>query len=431
MGGGSLFHTKASMIALADCNNFYVSCERVFNPQICNKPVVVLSNNDGCVIARSNEAKALGIQMGAPAFKHKHIFDKYGVQVFSTNFALYGDFSSRVMSILAESVPRIEIYSIDEAFMDYSGLPEPVEYAKNIRRRIKQWTGLPVSIGIAETKTLAKVANGIAKKEKKIGVFHLNCPYDIQGYLKKLPVSKLWGVGRRYARKLELYGIRTAYELTQRSDSWIQKHMSIIGLKMVKELRGIPCFELETTWQRKKSICTARTFGEEVHHFSQLSQALSTYAAMCGAKLRKQGSCAGIITIFILTNPFKHQCRVNYKGIRTIHLETPTNDSLEIVSASITALRSIYRSDCIYKKAGVIVSGIVPRSQVQLSFFDDIIDIEKRHRLMLAVDTVNESFGRMKIHLAINGFERKWKLKQERLSPCYTTRMDELIRVST
>ena len=186
------------MIALADCNNFYVSCERVFNPKICNKPVVVLSNNDGCVIARSNESKALGIQMGAPAFKHTHIFDRYGVQVFSTNFALYGDFSSRVMSILTESVPRIEIYSIDEAFMDYSGLSEPVEYAKNIRRRIKQWTGIPVSIGISTTKTLAKVANRIAKKEKKSGVFYLNCPSDIQECLKKLPVSKLWGVGRGY-----------------------------------------------------------------------------------------------------------------------------------------------------------------------------------------------------------------------------------------
>lgn len=417
------------MIALADCNNFYASCERVFNPVVRNKPVVVLSNNDGCVIARSNEAKTLGIQMGAPAFKHRHIFEKHSVQIFSTNFALYGDFSSRVMSILAESVPQIEIYSIDEAFMDYSGLPEPVEYAENVRCRVKQWTGIPVSIGIAETKTLAKVANRIAKKEKKIGVVHLNCPYDIQDCLKKLPVSKLWGVGRRYAHKLELYGIRTAHELTQRSDGWIQKHMSIIGLKMVKELRGIPCFELESAWKRKKSICTSRTFGEEVHDFSQLSQALSTYAAMCGAKLRKQGSCAGIITIFILTNPFKHQCRVNYKGIRTIHLETPTNDSLEIVSISIAALRSIYRSDCIYKKAGVIVSKIVPQSQVQLSFFDNIGNIEKRQHLMQAVDIVNDRYGRMKVRFAINGFERKWKLKQERLSPCYTTRISELIRV--
>ena len=417
------------MIALADCNNFYASCERVFNPMIRNKPVVVLSNNDGCVIARSNEAKVLGIQMGAPAFKNRHIFKKYGVYIFSTNFALYGDFSSRVMSVLAEAVPQIEIYSIDEAFMDYSGLPEPMEHALGLRNKVMQWTGIPTSIGIAETKTLAKVANRIAKKEVQSGVFWLHCPDMIRDYLKRLPVSKLWGIGRRYAEKLELYSIQTAYELTQRSDSWIQQHMSIVGLKMVQELRGIPCFELETAWQRKKSICTSRTFGEEVRHFSQLAQALSTYAAMCGAKLRKQGSCAGMVTIFIHTNPFKHQFRVNYKGVRTIHLKTPSNDSLEIVSATIAGLRSIYRDDCIYKKAGVIVSGIVPQSQVQLSFFDDIIDIEKRHRLMQAMDTVNDSYGRMKVRFAINGFERKWKLKQERLSPCYTTRMSELLRV--
>ncbi len=417
------------MIALVDCNNFYVSCERVFNSLIRNKPVVVLSNNDGCIIARSNEAKDLGIQMGAPAFKCKHIFDKYGVQVFSTNFALYGDFSNRVVSVLAEAAPQIEIYSIDEAFLDYSGLLEPMEHARDIRNKVMQYTGIPVSIGISRTKTLAKVANRIAKKEVKSGVFYLQCQDDIHDCLKKLPVSKLWGVGRRYAQKLELYGVRTAYELTQRSDSWIQRHISIAGLKMVKELRGIPCFEIETAWQRKQSICTSRTFGEEVHQFDQLAQAISTYAAMCGVKLRKQGSCAKVVTIFILTNPFKHQCQINYKGTRKIQLEIPTNDSLKIISVSIAALRSIYRSDCIYKKAGVIVSDIVPQSQVQLSFFDDIADLEKRYRLMLAVDTVNESYGRMKVRLAVNGFERKWKLKQERLSPCYTTRMNELMQV--
>ena len=418
------------MIALVDCNNFYVSCERVFNPLIRNKPVVVLSNNDGCVIARSNEAKSLGIKMGTPAFKSRHLFEKHNVTIFSTNFALYGDFSNRIMSVLAEAIPRIEIYSIDEAFLDYSGLPEPMEHARDIRNKVMQYTGIPVSIGIARTKTLAKVANRIAKKEVKSGVFHLHCQNDIQDCLKKLPVSKLWGVGRRYAQKLELYGIQTAYELTQKSEKWIQKHMSVVGLKMMKELRSIPCFELETTWQRKQSICTSRTFGEEVHQFDQLAQAISTYAAMCGAKLRKQGSCAGIITIFILTNPFKHQYQVNYKGIRKIQLETPTNDSLQIVSVSIAALRSIYRSDCIYKKAGVIVSGIVPQYQAQLSFFDDIVDIEKRQHIMRAMDTVNDSYGRMKVRFAVNGFERKWKLKQERQSPCYTTRMDELIRVN-
>ena len=418
------------MIALADCNNFYVSCERVFNPLIRNKPVVVLSSNDGCVIARSNEAKVLGINMGAPVFKNRHIFEKNGVYIYSTNFALYGDYSSRVMSVLSGAFPRIEVYSIDEAFLDYSGFPEHIEHARDMRNKVMQYTGIPISIGIAETKTLAKVANRIAKEELSSGVFYLHCPNMIRSYLKRLSVYKLWGVGRRYAETLELHGIRTAYELTQRSDRWIQSNMSILGLKMVKELRGIPCFELATVWQRKKSICTSRTFGKEVYHFNQLAQAVSTYAAMCGAKLRRQGSCAKVVTIFIRTNPFKHQYRVNYKGVQSIRLETPANDSIEIISAAMIGLRSIYRSDCIYKKAGVIVSGIVPQSQIQLSFFDNIGDIEKRHRLMQAVDTINDSYGNMKIRLAINGFDRKWKLGQGHLSPCYTTRIDELIRVN-
>ncbi len=417
------------MIALADCNNFYVSCERVFNPLIRNKPVVVLSNNDGCVIARSNEAKALGINMGDPAFKNRHIFAKNGVYIYSTNFALYDDISRRVMSVLKEAYPRIEIYSIDEAFLDYSGFPEYIEHARDIRNKVIQYTGIPVSIGIAETKTLAKVANRIAKKKLSSGVFYLHCPDMIRGYLKRLPVSKLWGVGRQYTEVLELHGIRTAYDLTQRSDRWIQSNISILGLKMVKELRGIPCFGLETSWKRKKSICTSRTFGKEVYHFNQLAQAMSTYAAMCGAKLRRQGSCAKVITIFILTNPFKRQYCANYKGVQRISMETPTNDSIKIVSAALIGLRSIYRTDCIYKKAGVIVSGIVPQSKIQLSLFDNIGTIEKRHRLMQAVDIINDRYGNMKIRQAINGFERKWKLRQKRLSPSYSTCIDELLRV--
>jgi DNA polymerase V len=294
-----------------------------------------------------------------------------------------------------------------------------------------QYTGIPVSIGIAATKTLAKVANRFAKKRISPSILHLHCQDDIKDCLKKLPVSKLWGIGWRYANKLDLYGIRTAYGLTQRSDAWIQKNLSVAGLKMVKELRGIPCLALETTCQRKMSICTSRTFGKEIHHFNALAKAVSTYAAMCGKKLRKQGSCAGKVTIFILTNPFKHKYHTNYTGLRTIRFDTPTNDSMEIVSIAMAGLRSIYRGDCVYKKAGVIVSGIMPQSQVQLRFFDNIKDMDKRHRLMQAVDAVNSSCGRMKIRLAINGFEQKLNLKQVYLSPAYTTQMAELLRVST
>ena len=417
------------MIALADCNNFYASSERVFNPIIRQKPVVVLSNNDGCVIARSNEAKALGIQMGAPAFKNRHIFDKHGVYVFSTNFALYGDLSQRVMSILSHEVPQIEIYSIDEAFLDCNGIQNVVSFGEAIREKVMQYTGIPISIGIAPTKTLSKVANHIAKHKTISGVFILEDTAKIKDILKNFPLQKLWGIDRQYAKNLSFYGIRTAYDLTIRSDKWIQHQMSIVGLKMVKELRAIPCFNLELGTQTKKSICTSRTFSEEVGNIGQLAQALSTYASMCASKLRKQKSCAKTMTVFILTNPFKQEYRVNYSGVRKIHFETPTNDSLEIVTKAIEGLRGMYRNDCIYKRAGLIMSDIIPQSKVQLTFFDNIDDMEKRNHLMKAVDDINEEYGRMKIRLCVNGFARKWKLRQERLSPCYTTRMTDLLQV--
>ncbi len=417
------------MIALADCNNFYASCERVFRPKLNGKPVVVLSNNDGCVIARSNEAKALGIKMGEPAFKSRDIFKRNGIHVFSTNFALYGDFSNRVMSILSDSVPSIEIYSIDEAFMNFRGIPKKEEFGIELREKVLQWTGIPISIGIAPTKTLSKVANSIAKKQRKNGVCVLMDENETLEYLKLFPVANLWGVGRQFSQMLQNNSIQNAYELTQKSDHWLQKHMSIVGLKMVKELRGEPCFDMVNGWRRKKSILTSRTFGHEIDNFKGLAQALSTYASMCAAKLRKEGSCAKTIHIMIFTNPFKQNHRMNYKGSKTIILDTPTNDGLEIVSRCINALRSIYRRDCIYKRAGVIVSDIVPQSQVQLTFFHKHANIEKRQNLMTAVDKLNDGYGRMKVRFAINGFEKKWHLRQEKLSPCYTTRISDLLKV--
>jgi DNA polymerase V len=417
------------MIALADCNNFYASCERVFRPKLNGKPVVVLSNNDGCVIARSNEAKALGIKMGEPAFKSRDIFKRNGIHVFSTNFALYGDFSNRVMSILSDSVPSIEIYSIDEAFMNFRGIPKKEEFGIELREKVLQWTGIPISIGIAPTKTLSKVANSIAKKQRKNGVCVLMDKNETLEYLKLFPVENLWGVGRRFSQMLQNNSIQNAYELTQKSDHWLQKHMSIVGLKMVKELRGEPCFDMVNGWRRKKSILTSRTFGHEIDNFKGLAQALSTYANMCAAKLRKEGSCAKTIHIMISTNPFKQHYRMNYKGSKTIILDTPTNDGLEIVSRCIDALRSIYKRDCIYKRAGVIVSDIVPQSQLQLTFFHQHADIEKRQKLMTAVDKLNDGYGHMKVRFAINGFEKKWHLRQEKLSPCYTTRISDLLRI--
>jgi len=276
---------------------------------------------------------------------------------------------------------------------------------------------------------LSKVANSIAKKQRKNGVCVLMYENETLEYLKLFPVANLWGVGRRFSQMLENNSIQNAYELTQKSDHWLQKHMSIVGLKMVKELRGEPCFDMVNGWRRKKSILTSRTFGHEIDNFKELAQALSTYASMCAAKLRKEGSCAKTIHIMIFTNPFKQNYRMNYKGSKTIILDTPTNDGLEIVSRCIDALRSIYRRDCIYKRAGVIVSDIVPQSQVQLTFFHQHIDIEKRQKLMMAVDKLNDGYGRMKVRFAINGFEKKWPLRQEKLSPCYTTRISDLLRI--
>ena len=418
------------MIALVDCNNFYASCERVFNPLIHNKPIVVLSNNDGCVIARSNQAKNIGIKMGVPAFKYQHVFDKFNVQIFSTNFALYGDFSNRIMSILASIVPRIEIYLIDEAFIDYSGFKNPIEHACILRNRIKKWTGITVSIGIGRTKTLAKVANAVAKKEVSSGVYHLSCSYDIHKRFKNFPVYKLWGIGKNYANQLKLYNINTAYDLINCTDRWVHKTLSVSVLNIVKELRGISCFELETNWKRKQSIRTSRTFGKEITSFAKLAEVLSTYATMCAYKLREQNSCANTIIVFIRTNSYSNKT-VYYEGIKNIKLDTATNDSMKIVSCVILALRSIYRKDCIYKKAGVIVSDIIPQSSIQLSFFDNINDVKKRSNLMNAMDKINKNYGKMKVRLAINGYNQKLILKQERLSPCYTTQISELIQIQT
>jgi len=417
------------MIALADCNNFYASCERVFRPKLNGKPVIVLSNNDGCVIARSNEAKALGIKMGEPAFKNRDILNRNDIHVFSTNFSLYGDFSNRVMSILSDNVPSIEIYSIDEAFINFRGIPNKKKFALELRAKILQWTGIPISIGIAPTKTLSKVANTIAKKQRKDGVFTLTDKYKTLEYLKSFPVSNLWGVGKQFSQMLENNHVHNAYQLIHKSDRWLQKKMSIVGLKMVKELRGESCFHMVNGWSRKKSIMTSRTFGLEIDNFKELAQALSTYASMCAAKLRKEKSCAKSIHIMIFTNPFKQNYGMNYKGSKTIILDTPTNDALEIVSRCIEALRSIYRPNCIYKRAGVIVSDIIPQSQLQLTFFNKIVDMEKRQNLMTAVDKLNDSLGQMKVRFAINGFEKKWHLKQEKLSPLYTTKISDLLRI--
>ena len=415
------------MLALADCNNFYASCERVFQPHLEGKPIVVLSNNDGCVIARSNESKALGIKMGVPVFQVKTIIEQHNIQVFSSNFTLYGDLSKRVMSSMRQEVKAMEVYSIDEAFMDFSGEGSPLEKGIALKKKVQQHVGIPISIGIAPTKTLCKVAGLIAKKHTKTGVFVLQDKALIERALKWLPVAELWGVGRRHARMLDSVGIKTAYDLCRADDSWIRRRLSVVGLRMVKELRGIPCFPLEEIASRKKNICTSRSFGKAVKQMEDLKEALSTYASTCAYKLRKQKSCASRISIFIHTNPFKPTDK-QYKGFTSFVLDTPTNDSIELVRLALEGLEKIYRSDCTYKKAGVIVSDISPQQQQQLSLFDTL-DRKKHQSIMTALDNINDKIGKNKVRLAVQGNGRQWKMKQEQLSPCYSTRIEDALKV--
>ena len=415
------------MIALVDCNNFYASCERVFQPKLEGKPIVVLSNNDGCVIARSNEAKALGIKMGAPAFKMKSIFDRNNVSVFSSNFALYGDISNRVMRILSQKAPAIEIYSIDEAFLDFNGIKKPNQFSIELRKIVKKWTGIPVSIGVAPTKTLAKVANHVAKKYKSNGVFVLNNESSINRVLKHIPVEELWGVGRQYAKFLSIRGFETAYDLVSANESWIRTNMKVNGLRMVKELKGIPCYELELTSARKKNICTSRSFGMEVKELKDLKEAVANHATMCAMKLRKEKSLATSILVFIKTNPFKNE-DFQYNNAQKIIMKVPSNDSMEITKNALLLLNIIYKKGYSYKKAGVIVSDIVPEGSRQLSLFTNKEPF-KVNNVMKAIDKVNQAMGRNKVRLAVQGFDRKWRLKQEKLSPCYTTRFSDILTV--
>lgn len=415
------------MLALADCNNFYASCERVFQPQLEGKPILVLSNNDGCVIARSNEAKALGIKMGVPVFQVKTLIEQHNIQLFSSNFTLYGDLSKRVMSTIQQEVKAMEVYSIDEAFMDFSGEGTPLEKGMALKQKVKQYTGIPISIGIAPTKTLCKVAGLIAKKHTSSGVFVLQSPKLIQRALKWLPVEELWGVGRRHARMLKSVGILSAYDLCCADDSWIKRRLSVVGLRMVKELRGTPCFPLEQNASRKKNICTSRSFSKAITSLEELKEAVSNYTSNCAYKLRKQKSCATRISVFIHTNPFKPSDK-QYRGITSFTLDTPTNDTMELCRLALQGIEKIYRPNYRYKKGGVIVSDIVPQKEQQLSLFDHI-NRQKQQSVMTTLDNINDKMGRDKVRLAIQGNQGRWRMKREQLSPCYSTRIEEALEV--
>lgn len=416
-----------SLFALCDCNNFYASCERVFDPSLEGKPVVVLSNNDGCVIARSSEAKALGIPMGEPYFKIRNLAERGQVRVFSSNYVLYGDMSNRVMQTLSLFTPNVEVYSIDECFLDLGGLygVDLPSYARTIKRTVQQWTGIPVSLGVAPTKALAKIANRLSKKSAKAGgVLVLTEPRHIQKALEATKIEDVWGIGRQYAKFLKKRNIHTALDFANLPESWVKQHMTIVGLRLQKELKGETCLELEEALPAKKGICTSRSFGKKITTLDELQEATASYAAKCARKLRQQKSCARLVTVFVTTNTFSEHDRQYYNS-KTICLPVATNSDMELIHYAGIALKEIYREGYWFKKSGVIVTEIVPERQVQLNLLDTV-DREKHGRLMEAVDGLTDRFGRGKVWVAAQGVNNSWQLKSEFKSPSYTTRLNEI-----
>ena len=405
------------MIALADCNNFYASCERIFNPKIKNKPIIVLSNNDGCVIARSNEAKALGIKMGEPYFKEKDIIVKNDVQVFSSNYSLYGDISRRVMRTLRRFNSDIEIYSIDEAFLDLSNFPdEEVEnVGKEIRNIVLKWTGIPTSIGIAKTKTLSKVANHIAKK-KQSGVVSLIGIKDIDPILEKVEINDVWGVGKQLTKFYHQNGIYNAKQLKNKSNTWIKKSSNVLSSRTAMELRGVSCINLETTSSKRKSCVVSRSFGKKIENFQELKEAVASYALNASEKIRSESLIAKSITIFVRTSPFQSRYGF-YSNSKTIDFPIATNNSIEIVKAAVSGLESIFKNGYRYQKAGVMLSHL-SNSNNGKNLFSSKKD-EKINNLMKSIDNTNYRYGRSTLSLASAGIQKKWNMKKE-----YSSKID-------
>jgi len=414
------------IFALVDCNNFYASCERVFNPMLEGKPIVVLSNNDGCVVARSNEAKALGIGMGVPEFQIRPLLRAHRVQVFSSNYRLYGDLSQRVMETLEQFCPDLEIYSIDEAFLSLSGFTSRnlTDYGRTIRTTVKRWTGIPVSVGIAETKTLAKIANRVAKRTPDMGgVFDLLACPDRETLLGRVAVEDVWGIGPTYARLLNQHCITTALQLRQADDQWIRKHLGIVGVRLVYELRGRSCLDLEACPPPKQGITCSRAFGKPIATLSEMEEAVSSYVARAAEKLRGEGLAATVLTVFLMTNEFKDEPQ--YRNSVTCSLSVGTDTTSELIRAALRGFRTIYRDGYRYKKAGVMFTALVPASQVQPDLFDRQ-DRPRSKRLMAALDAVNDRWGAGMLEYAASGLTKPWKTQFHRRSPAYTTDWNSL-----
>ncbi|MDA3837598.1 MAG: Y-family DNA polymerase [Candidatus Delongbacteria bacterium] len=417
---------KNKIFALVDCNSFYASCERIFRPDLRDKPIAILSNNDGCIVAMTKEAKELGVTRGEPYFKIPADTRKK-LTVFSSNYSMYGDISHRVMDILAEFSPESEIYSIDESFLDLTGMNiDLTEYGKEIRKKVKWSTGIPVSVGIGKTKTLAKLANHIAKKREKFnGVVDLSSDENIDKYLAMVKVSSIWGVGRKLSAKLERKNIITAKDLKYTSDGWIQRNLGgVTGMRTVWELRGISCIPLDTIPALNKGIVSSRSFGKSVETLSGLKEAVSSYISIGAKKLRKQKTAASALTVYIKTNRFKDEPQ--YNNSITYKTPYPTSSTIELTEYALNLLERIYKDGYKYKKAGIMLDGIVPNTAIQYSLFTpDKFNAD----VDIALDTVNKKWGRNALFTASSGINRKWSMRREFVSPRYTTNWNEILKI--
>ena len=408
---------RTRKLALVDCNAFYVSCERLFNPRIRKKPVVVLSNNDGCIISRSNEAKALGIKMGEPYFKAKDIIVKNKVEVFSSNYSLYGDLSRRVMRTLKRFNSDMEVYSIDEAFLDLSNFPDQdvEKIGKEIRETVLQWTGIPTSVGIAKTKTLSKIANHIAKK-KMSGVISLIGIENIDPILEKIDINDVWGVGRQLTKFYQKNGIYNAKQLKNKSNTWIKKSSNVLGSRTAMELRGVPCINLETTTRKRKSCVVSRSFGTRIEKFQELKEAVANYCLNASEKIRSESLVTKTITIFVRTSPFQKNFRY-YSNSKTVDFPIATNNSIEIVKTAVSILENIFKNGYQYQKAGVMLTGL-QNDDGRKNLFSSDKD-EKINSLMRSIDNTNYRYGRSTLSLASAGVQKKWNMKRE-----YSSKID-------
>lgn len=414
---------------LADCNNFYVSCERVFDPLLENRPVIVLSNNDGCVISRSNEAKALEIPMGAPYYQQKEIIEKNNIAVFSSNYQFYGDMSDRIMESLAMLTPKLEIYSIDEAFIRLDNFSEEsiFEDVLSMREKIIRWTGVPMSFGIAPTKTLSKIANHVAKKKTSEGVFDISEENVRDQIMKDLPVEEIWGISRKWGEKLRYLGISTALDLKNANAKFVRKHMSVVLERMIYELRGTPCLDIETV-PPKKNIMSSKSFGCPVYDIEPILEALSSYAARACEKLRNQNSKANGIYIFIKTNPFQSN-KPQYKNGYAFSFDLPTSDTRIIVAEAKRLMMRLYRKGYQYHKCGIMLLDLVSEDYKQGHFFSSS-DSKKQEGFMRTVDNLNNSMGPQTLFYLSQGTKKNWKMRCKKRSKRYTTKWSELLEVN-